>query len=205
MQPWDLFKLIKDTKYDTAGDDIDYKVIVKDGRAVLLFQESTTKRDWQNNFDFPRKLYKDQDRWLLIHRGYGDAWRTANDKIMTELKAAAEIAPGVPLIAGWSFGGAMAQLAAEDFNYRTNIRPDVVTFGAPKVAGDIKTRNVIRSCGNFAQYANVNDVVTICPPLPWFYHINKIKVGQPGCISNLFNPEVYHCEYGNPAIYGGKE
>lgn len=205
MQPWDLWKLIDETKYDTTGDDIDYKILVQDGRAVLLFQESTSKEDWRNNFNFPRKLYKDQKRWLRVHRGYGDAWRTANDKIMEEFIRAAEIAEGVPLIAGWSFGGAMAQLAAEDFNYRTGRRSDVVTFGSPKVAGDLWTQETIYECGNFAQYANVNDVVPLCPPLPWFHHINKIKCGGPFNPLQLFHPEVHHCAYGDPAIYGGSK
>lgn len=204
MEPWELFKLIQDVNYVTTGDDIDYLVFIRSGRAVLLFQESTSKRDWANNFNFPRKLYKDQERWLRIHRGYGDAWRTANDTIMEEFIAAANIATDTPLIAGWSFGGAMAQLAAEDFNYRTGKIADVVTFGSPKVAGDLRTAKVIKASGNFEQYANVNDVVTICPPFPWFHHINKIKVGQPGCLINLFNPEEYHYKYGDPTIYGGK-
>lgn len=204
MQPWDLFKLIQDTEYDTAGDDIDYKVIVKDGRAVLLFQESTTKRDWINNFNFPRKLYKDQDRWLLIHRGYGNAWRSANDKIMAEFIKTSEAVGGVPLIAGWSFGGAMALLAAEDFNYRTGSRPDVITFGAPKVAGDLWTQETIYECGNFAQYADRNDVVPLCPPFPWFHHIQKIKVDKRGCITCLFHPEIYHYKYSDLTIYGGR-
>lgn len=203
MEPWDFFKLIEDTKYDTTGDDIDYKIFIRDGRAVLLFQESTSKRDWKNNFNFPKKLYKDQDRWLRIHRGYGNAWRTANDKIMSELKAATEAAPGVPLIAGWSFGGAMALLAAEDFNYRTHIRPDVVTFGAPKVAGDLWTQQTIYQCGSFIQYINRSDVVPLCPPLPGFCHIEKKKVDKRRCIVELFKPQIYHTKYDDPTIYGG--
>lgn len=205
MTQWDLFKLIQDTEYKTAGDDVDYQVTFIEGRPALLFQESTTKRDWENNFNFPRKLYKKQERWLRVHRGFGQAWKSANDEIMAEFFKAVEIADATPIIAGWSFGGAMAILAAEDFNYRYKKWPEVVTFGAPKVAGDLWTASTIYSCGNFIQYANVNDVVPLCPPLPGFHHINKVKCGRPFRLLQLFKPEIHHCNYGDLTIYGGRK
>lgn len=205
MRPWELFQLIKETEYEKTGDDVDFKVLKIDGRAILLFEESTTKRDWQINFNFPRKLYKKQQRWLFVHRGYGNAWKSANDKIMKYFIQAVNETDKMPLIAGWSFGGAMAQLAAEDFNFRTGKRAEVVTFGSPKVAGDYRTANTIFESGKFAQYANVNDIVPLCPPLPFFHSIDKVKCGGPFRIKELFNPQVHHQNYGNKDIYRGEE
>ena len=65
MKPWELFKLIEDTEYISGGDDVQFAVKpVEEEKAIyLLFQESTSKRDWQVNLDFPVKVYKQQQKF----------------------------------------------------------------------------------------------------------------------------------------------
>lgn len=202
MQPWELWNKVAYTDYTTVGLQLDYSVEVIDGRACLFFQSSNQTEDWAHNFDFIRTVYKKQQNHMLIHHGYASVWKSANDQIMAEFIAAARTTDKQPLIAGWSFGGAMAILAAEDFNYRTSKKAAVVTFGAPKIAGDRKTVKYIKSCGNFLQYSQRCDLIAMMPPLPWFHHINKVNIGRKFNIFEIFKPQIYHADYWKQEIYG---
>lgn len=199
MKPADIFLMIKKASYTKTGDDVDWTITEADGRTWLLFEESTTKRDWIINFNFPRKLYKFQKHPLLIHGGYGKSWKSANDTIMAEATKHEDL-----IIAGWSFGGAMAVLAAEDYYYRTGRKATVVTFGAPKVAGCKRTADFLRSCGDFTQYADECDAIPLLPPFPGYHQINKTKVGGPFCILKWKDAEYYHCNY-DKEEYGDKD
>lgn len=202
MKPWDLFDIVADADYETIGDDLDYQIVEIEGAAALVFQQSVSRRDWINNFDFIKKPYKNQRNHMLVHRGYARVWKEVNDQVMAEFIEAAKNTDKQPFVMGWSFGGAMSVLAAEDFYYRTGVKPMVVTFGAPKVAGDKKTRNYIASCGDFFQYADRNDCVPLMPPMPWFKQINKISVGGKFNLFELFNPVKNHTSYGDKTRYG---
>ena len=52
MRPEELFNLIKKTKFEKVGDDVDFAVLVFPEEKIvrLIFEESASKRDWQNNF-----------------------------------------------------------------------------------------------------------------------------------------------------------
>ena len=120
MKPSELFKLIRDSEYITIGDAVDFVIKVFDDEKTirLLFEESTSLRDWKNNFNFPIKPYKNQE----------------NDEIMENLINSYKVYPDYRIeICGWSYGGAISLLAAEDFYYRTKIKPDVITFGLQKL------------------------------------------------------------------------
>ena len=121
MKYSELFKFIKSFNgWIKIGDDVDYKVIVDDnGKIVyLLFKETDSKRDWRNNFAFTCVMYK--NKLMRIHRGYARAYLSCNDKIMSEFISKVKEHPDyTPVISGWSYGGAISILAAEDFNFRT--------------------------------------------------------------------------------------
>lgn len=203
VKPWEVFKQVASASYATVGLDLDYSVQIVDGHAVLYFQQSVQNADWWHNFDFALSVYKNQENHMLIHHGYAKVWKSANDQIMAEFIEAVHKADKKPLIAGWSFGGAMAQLAAEDFHYRTGIRASVLTFGAPKIAGDKKTAEHIRCSGDFLQFAEHNDITSYMPPLPWYHHINLVKIGRSFNLFELFKPHIYHMEYDKEELYGG--
>lgn len=205
MKPEELYELIKKTEYTKSGDDVDWAVVVDDFEKVvrLLFEESTTKRDWHNNFDFPVKIYKRQESCMLIARGWGNAWKSCNDLVMDALIKEKQVHKDYRVeICGWSYGGAMSVLAAEDYCYRTHDKASVITFGAPKPLWGRKTWKYMSGCvTNAMQYAHVNDVVPLCIPLPGYKMINKVKVGSDFCILKLFRGDIYHCCYGNADLY----
>lgn len=203
MKPYELFKIVAHADYQTVGLSLDYTIETIDGRACLFFQQSSQNEDWVHNFEFVAKVYKNQENHMRVHHGFAKVWKSANDQIMSEFIEAVKKSKKKPLIAGWSFGGAMCQLAAEDFFYRTEIRADVVTFGAPKISADKKTAAHISSCGDFLQFAQRNDIVTKCPPLPWFHHVHKVDLGRKFNIIEIFKPQIYHADYDNVELYEG--
>ena len=95
MKPWELFKLIEDTEYISGGDDVQFAVKpVEEEKAIyLLFQESTSKRDWQVNLDFPVKVYKQQQKFFLVHRGWAKAWKSINDMVFREKRIGKSLLP----------------------------------------------------------------------------------------------------------------
>lgn len=201
MGPYQLYKLIAKTKYNTVGDKVDYKVVSNkiEKKVYLLFQDSECLRDWINNLNFPVKLYKNQQSCLKVHRGYGQAWKTCNDIVMNDFITEVKKTGFKPVISGWSYGGAMAQLASEDFYFRTGIKPAVITFGSPKIFGNKKSKSYVESITDTVQYAHKNDIVTKLVPFCW--SVNKINIGEKYNFFKLFNPKVYHRIYGEKELY----
>lgn len=209
MTPWDLFKIIKNTKheeYREAGDHVNWIVRVDhDEKAVrLYFEESHGKRDWLNNLAFPVKPYKKQVNTLWVAHGWCNAYKSCNNEIQNDFIQNVNKYPEYQAeICGWSYGGAMAVLASEDFYFRTKIKPIVTTFGAPKPIFGKKSWKHIRDCvASINQYADVNDCVTFMPPFPGYKHIRKLKVGKRKFnLIEWFKPKIYHTTYDEKDVY----
>ena len=206
MEPYELFEKIKKSNYKTSGDCVDWMIGVchKEKNVYLLFQQSRQKRDWINNFNFPIKIYKNQQSCLKATRGWGRAYKSCNDDIMKELiKKVKENPDYKVIICGWSYGGAMSLLASEDFYFRTKHKPYVITFGAPKPLWGKKTKNYVLSCvKGVRQYAHINDLVPYLPPALFGYkHLVKNKIGKNFSFFKLFKPKIYHCLYGDKNLY----
>lgn len=208
LKPWLIFQTIQKTAYVKSGDDVDWAVYVDhdDKHVWLIFQESKgsfTGRDWQNNFRFPAKLYKKQQSRMRIHRGYGDAWKSCNDEVMNAFIKLTEMYPAYSaVICGWSYGGAMALLAAEDFHFRTGNMAVVVTFGAPKPLWGIKTEQYFERCVSCVlQWSHVNDLIPLLPPFIGYRRLTTNLCGKGFSLLKLFRPDVYHCIYGKEEIY----
>lgn len=216
MKTSELYKLIKSSNYKEVGSAVNYIIApaVDSERKIvyLLFQESCGRVDWWHNLAFIAKAYKMyQNPRMTVHHGFADAYLSANDTIMEELLEFLKSHPGYTVvIAGWSLGGAMAILAAEDLNYRTRtdknnpdtgIKPVLYTYGAPKVAADDVTALYISCCiaDESAQFAHKQDIVTHMPPFRRFRHIIEPTWIGPnlhiGTVWGLFNPWKYHTRY----------
>ena len=208
MKPHELFNLIRSIHHDeytTSGDDVQWTIRIDDAEKVvrLIFEESAGNRDWVNNLNFPVKIYKKQESCLMVARGWGDAYKSCNDEIMEAFyKACVAHSDYKVHICGWSYGGAMSLLAAEDFCYRTGIKPCVYTFGAPKPLFGKKTERYVRSCiDDIKQYAHVNDCVPLMPPLIGYTRVATDYVGGKRKLFELFKPDIYHCIYGEESLY----
>lgn len=196
-----LFNQIKKSEYKKTGDEVDFCIQVNSkGKLIkLLFEESQSKRDWQNNFNFPVKIYKNQKSKLLAHRGFGNAYKSANDVIMNELEGYIKQFPDFNvLISGWSLGGAMAVLAAEDFYFRFHKKAMLITYGAPKVLFGKKCKcYVLGCCSSVIQFADNNDIVPLLPPFPGNKQVSLKHVGDKFSFKKIVKPQIYHCSYGD--------
>lgn len=198
----ELYKKLWSVEYEKVGNDVDVFVDLDpvDYTLQVFFLGSNSDADWETNYDFPCKVYKHQKSCLKAHRGFVKTFKTANDIIAEKITKLTEEF-SIPLedltvtFIGHSFGGAMAILAAEDFCYRTNKKPNLITFGAPKILGNKKSVKYIRSCcDEIFQFAHWNDIVTHVPP--FFYHVKKHRLGKFNLIG-LFKPSIYHLIYGD--------
>ena len=208
MKPDELFNYIKSIPHDhfiTSGDNVQWiiKTDTKEKVIRLIFEESADKADWKNNFNFPVKIYKKQESCMLVARGWGNAYKSCNDVIITALCRTVSLIPDYDVhICGWSFGGAMSLLAAEDFYYRTGKKASVFTYGAPKPLWGCKTKKYVRSCVHVVkQWTHINDCVPLMPPLPGYTRIATDKIGKDFCILKLFQPNIYHQIYGDSTLY----
>ena len=203
MKPNELFDLVFDISYKNVGDDVDYCIFVKEEKIYLAFEGSRTKRDWQNNLNFPRKIYKKQYSCLKAARGWGDAYKSCNNIVMEELISVMDDYPFFPVvIIGHSYGGAMAVLAAEDLHYRTRTMPSVITFGAPKCLFGNKSKKYVKSCCvEITQYQHVHDIVPRMPPFSGYHSVNVKWVGKDRWkFWEIFKP-YYHVSYGDENLY----
>lgn len=216
MQPFELFNLITSSEYCTAGDSVDYSIVYDQDENIirLMFQGSTSKRDWINDFDFPAKLYREQKNWFLVHRGFGRAWKSANDEIMKHLLdfelmiwSGFDFESDGPKIqiCGHSMGGALSLLAAEDFHYRTGRTVDeVITFGSPKpVFGCISKSHFKKSAKSWKQYRFMCDGVTWCPPFIGYHNITSNVVDKKNWwkLWRLVKTPYWHMHYGDSSYY----
>ena len=211
MKPWELFNYIRDIRHDeyiTSGDDVQWTVKVDDENKIfrLIFEDSCGKRDWLNNLNFPVKIYKRQESCLLAARGWGKAYKSCKDEVMKAMEIAIWLDPCYEIhICGWSYGGALSLLAAEDLFYRFHKKARVFTFGAPKPLFGRKTQEYVRSCvEEVHQYSHVNDCVTIMPPFPGYKRLATDRIGKGFCLLKLFNPRKYHRIYGDESQYNEK-
>lgn len=221
----ELFKHIKEMpkeEWITVGAKLDYKIEIDDALKIvrLIFQESNGFLDWVHNFIYfdvrYRDVYSNQVSCIKAHVGFAHLYKSGNDQIMDEfIKIINEHPDYVIEIVGWSQGGAVTQLAAEDLNFRTRTDKDnvdsgkkahIIAYGSPKVfANDENTMNYIRSCcGSITEIAQHNDMVTYMPPFNRFCHIDP-NFKRTGKATNLFfdwfKPKIYHTSYDDVTLY----
>ena len=191
----DTFRAVLDAKYTHTDHDASFAFKVEDQALHIYFEWSNGATDWKNNFDFPAKPYRDmKDQWHC-HRGFLKVWKAIEPHL-----AAAIMDPnvGTIIIAGYSHGGAIAQLCYE---YARFHRPDCDVkgygYGAPRVVwGRLNSRVKARFLG-FVVIRNKRDIVTHLPPVFFGYRrsgdVLTIGEGSYNCI-DAHRPESYIAE-----------
>ena len=185
--------------YRTVGEDVDYLVTVDQEKKeiILQFEESDSRTDWKNNFCFLPWPLKLDDKIVWTTRGYAKAYKSAGNIPIDEFeKATTDYSGYFFVIRGWSFGSAMAKIAARHFIIRTGKRckflDELTTYG------DVKCwLNPFYSIKNHVvrlrEYVCTNDLVTWC--IPFFRRDKTCLVGGRLSIKKLFKTEYNHTHY----------
>lgn len=177
------------SNYKKIGNDLDYAVIVTDNSIILQFQETTSKTDWKNNFSFLPARLKIGDKYIWTTRGYKRAY---SDIPLDEFKrACVELPDYNRVIRGWSFGSAMAKIAAVHFTQDGTKLDELTTFGDVKCF--LNPFIKIKNCKRIRQYVTSNDFVTWCVPL--YHRTDKCKVGEKFSFKKILKTEEFHTHY----------
>lgn len=188
------------SNYKTVGKDVDYAVIVdhEQKTITLLFEESDSRSDWFNNLSFLPWPLKLENKTIWTTHGYARAYSSAQNKPMDDFVSAYIENPDYKtIIQGWSFGSAMAKIAALHFitkaNYKNaKVLDELTTFG------DVKCFltpfiNLDKNINRHREYITANDLVTWC--VPFYHRTKKCKVGDRFRIRKAFKTEYYHTHY----------
>jgi len=234
--PADLFNMIHARDgYNHIGKDLSYKFFVdhRTNTIYCCFQGSNGLRDWINNFLFmpSRRAGRDgidnksvepyRDCGWRVHFGFARVWRSGNEQVMREARELFERyanskampnggwGPYDIVFAGFSHGGPLAQLAAENWHFlhRRNIRPvdpvRCIIFGSPKLAWGERALLHLRRTLTLTSWINQADVITTVPLRWWgFRHVAKhlVNVRRIPVLSKL-RVKKHHLVYGLKNVY----
>jgi len=208
MHPSKLFKRIhRRDNYRHIGRELSYKHFIDRGDKIIYicFQGSNGLSDWLHNFLFkPASMEPYRGCGWRVHAGFARVWRSGNDTVMEETRAFAERLPDFRAVfCGFSHGGPLAMLAAQNWHFLTGQKPDCVIFGSPKLAWGDNAPRVLANAMNLANWINRADAVTAVPPRRWgFRHAaeNIVNVSRIPILSK-FRVSRHHQIYGEPDIY----
>lgn len=170
MKPWELYEYQKNLDYKTNTLDYDWRVKVEnEEQTIYVFSQfSTSTLDWIVNFLF--FFIPQIRRWYVYFAclGWQTAFNSCKGLMMNEVMSAMNLFPGYKVVCcGHSYGGAGSVLVGIEIFFQTGIRPDLITFGAPKPLVFLFTKLITRLFFNkVVQYAHKADIVTYMPPLP---------------------------------------
>lgn len=204
MKPWELYNHIWEIEYNKSGFDLDWKVEVDDTEQTirLLFQPSNSDKDWIVNFLGFIPVFKFP---YLFSFGWKKVFDSCKALILEEVIREINLHRDYRIeVSGHSYGGAEAVIGALEINKVTQLKPDVITFGAPMPLFLIISKLIAKwKLGKVEQYAHWSDIVTYLPPEIFFHNVKVIRLGKFS-IKGLFDPYTYHKIYGDESIYGGR-
>lgn len=176
-----VFRALMNTKFVHTENDGDFAIERKGKNIWFFFQQSNSKIDWKNNFDFPVKPYKDMGVKWYCHRGFLRVWKSIEPYINEVLQ---DQSLEKVYIVGYSHGGAIATLCHE---YVWFNRPDLreiiqgYVFGSPRVLWGFRIKPELKErWKNLHMIRNGTDIVTHLPPKVFgFKDVNKVYQLEP--------------------------
>lgn len=204
MKPWNLYKYQKQQDYIGNSADYDWCVKVNDDEKIIYVfsQFSTTVLDWIVNivcFAIPQIRH-----WFIYFASIG--WQTAFNSckgmMMNRVLSEMNNHPDYKVVCcGHSYGGAGSVLVGIEIYFQSGKKPYLTTFGAPKplvfFISALAARFFFKEV---KQYAHRADIVTYMPPLPGYWNIKVIRIGQFS-FKALFDIEKTHHCYGDESLY----
>jgi len=175
-----LYTRIREIPYKEIGRGLSYQhwIDLEESKVYVLFEGSNGLRDWFHNLLFLpifTKPYRMMRRWWFCHWGFRRVWRSGNDQVIEETcHYLTTLKDHEVIFAGYSHGGALAQLAAEDFFFRFGIRCKCIVFGAPRLAWLLRSARHLRRSMILTNWRNRNDLITHVPfTFLGFFHATR--------------------------------
>ena len=207
MKPWELFDWLHSIDYVDNVSSFNWAVKAdeKEKKIYVAVKYSTSTLDWIVNFLF---FFIPQIRnWYLYFAclGWQSAFNSCKQMLMNEVLCQMNRHPDYKVVCcGHSYGGASSVLTGIEIFFATAIKPNLITFGAPKPLFSIISKLVSRLFfGTAKQYAHRADIVSYTPPIPGYWNVRVIRIGKFS-FNALFDGDTHQC-YGDPSLYEGVE
>lgn len=204
MKPYELYNYQKELNYNRNTFSYNWSVrVLNEEKIIYVFtQFSVSILDWIVNFLF---FFIPQVRQWYVYfacLGWQTTFNSCKGLVMNEVLTAINAFPDYKVVCcGHSYGGAGSVLMGIEIFFQSGIRPDLITFGAPKPLCFFITRCISRLFfGEVIQYAHRSDIVTYMPPLPGYWNLKVKRLGKFS-FRGLFNPKKYHDIYGDKTLY----
>lgn len=208
MKPWNLYKYQRslDYNHNIAGYDWAVKTIDEEKTIYVFTQFSVTLLDWIVNFLF--MVIPQVRHWFVYFTplGWQTAFNACKQLIMNKVLTEMNNHPDYKVVcSGHSYGGAASVLVGIEIFFASAIKPDLITWGAPKPLFLFFTKLVVKFFfKDVKQYAHVCDIPSYMPPLPGYWNLKVKRLGKFS-FKALFNQvETHHC-YDDKELYIGVE
>lgn len=155
-------------------------------------------------FYFPKKPYKNMEDVWRVHFGMALIYGSIRDDLLDKIKHQLNEGCKNIYVGGWSQGGGISQLCAEDCFFQFNIKPTLTTFGSLRVAwGNVSCEHIAQSCSEESKcYENSSDFIPHVPLKIWgFKNCLSYHIGEKFHLLKAFNTSKYHKQYGDESIY----
>lgn len=157
---------------------------------------------------FPKRPYKNMKDVWKVHFGMAIIYGSIRDEIIENVKKFVDNGGTKIYVGGWSQGGGVSQLCAEDIYYQFQIKPILTTFGSLRVGWGKKAWNHIADSVEKESicYENGSDIVPHLPLRIWgFKNLLGVHIGEKFNLFKIFNTPKYHSAYGDSALYTSEE
>lgn len=145
-------------------DNVDFFSCQNETNLLFIFKGSNSWKDWVKNFNF----IKTRTPLGKIHRGFYDSWQTVHDIV---IEKASLSQTKIIRFYGYSYGGAIATIAALFTAVELKIETYCQTFGCPKVGNSVFKRNFNKFVNFNQRLVNRFDLVIYLP----FYKYHHVK------------------------------
>ncbi|WFT94421.1 trypsin-like peptidase domain-containing protein [Bradyrhizobium barranii] len=156
---WQLHKC----QFIEANDTQCY--VAETPQAILVsFRGTESVGDWLADLNVAGRVRP----YGVVHRGFLGAFQAVEQQLLAVLEASPHQSL---LLTGHSLGGALATVAAAEWQQRFNVRW-IMTYGQPAVGKGGFEQFMQRYARNFFRFVNDDDVVTRVPPT--YRHVGQL-------------------------------
>lgn len=165
-----------------SADDTYCFVAYSDDTVLVSFRGTVNLGNWLSNMN----VFGTTRPYGVVHRGFLGAFQVVDAQLRNAL---AGLGPRKLLLTGHSLGGALATVAAAEWQGQFPVS-GVYTYGQPAVgAGEFPAFMARHYAGKFFRFVNNNDIVPRVPP--GYRHVGRLfRFGATGKLENTIEATI---------------